>query len=157
WHVVLYKSRRRGYGFAFASLEVGLMADELIDLEELTSGKCGASRRAFCMGAAAAGAGLIVLGGCGPMDPRIETGGIDNQPFLPASGNTPPDMGRPPSLTNGSSGGGGGTNGSGTTSSGNGSTTGTTSGATTGGSTNSSTTGTTSGGGTTSGTTGSMP
>jgi nitrite reductase/ring-hydroxylating ferredoxin subunit len=107
---------------------------------------------------AAAGAGLIALGaGCGAEgDPRIETGGIDNQPFQPAGGGNP-DMAHPPSVGNGStSGGGGGTTGStttgGTTTSGT-----TTSGTTAGGTTTGGATtgGITTGGATTGGTTGS--
>jgi nitrite reductase/ring-hydroxylating ferredoxin subunit len=124
--------------------------DEIIDLADLphyAGQQCGPSRRAFCLGAgaAAAGVGLITLGvGCGAeQDPRIGTGGIDNAPGTLPGENSPPDMATKPTTGSTTS---GTTSTTGSTTSGTGSTGSTTSGT---GST-SSTTGTT--GSTTSGT-----
>jgi nitrite reductase/ring-hydroxylating ferredoxin subunit len=115
-------------------LMVSAMDDELIDLDELLRGQCGSTRRAFCLGA---GAGLAVLAAaCEAPNPRLETGGLDNQPG--GLGGT---------TGGGTTGGGttgGGTTGGGTTGGG------TTGGGTTGG-------GTTGGGTTGGGTTGGNP
>ncbi len=122
--------------------------DLIIDLAELTDHvgqACDSSRRAFCLGGAGlvAGAGLVTLGiGCGgDANPRIGTGGIDNEPgTLPSEGS--PDMARGSSSTGttGSSTGTTGTTGGSTGSNG---TTGTTTGGSTGSTTGSSSGGTT--------------